>query len=108
MSDILLEPFSDAHLEAAVRLSQAEKWPHRAEDWAMVVAASQGFVATTDERVVGTAFTTPFAAIPACHLGSWSGLLEAGSGVAMARGEEPHTIRDAEPTTFALVSQAFG
>ncbi|WP_414833872.1 GNAT family N-acetyltransferase [Afifella sp. YEN Y35] len=60
MTDILLEPFSDAHLEAAVRLSQAENWPHRTEDWAMVAAVSQGFVATKDGRVVGTAFSTPF------------------------------------------------
>ncbi|MBK1624119.1 GNAT family N-acetyltransferase [Afifella marina] len=60
MTDILLEPFSDAHLEAGFRLSQAENWPHRTEDWAMVAAVSQGFVATKGGRVVGTAFTTPF------------------------------------------------
>ncbi|WP_330447774.1 hypothetical protein FLP41_02005 (plasmid) [Paracoccus marcusii] len=39
MSDtITLAPFASEHLPAALALSRAEAWPHRAEDWALLVA----------------------------------------------------------------------
>lgn len=52
--------FSPAHLDGAVALSQQAKWPHRREDWAMVEALSDGIAAVSGDRVVGTAFATPY------------------------------------------------
>lgn len=50
-----IQTFQPHHLDAAVALSQKEKWPHRKDDWKMVLSFSKGFVALEDERVVGTA-----------------------------------------------------
>ncbi|WP_294646244.1 GNAT family N-acetyltransferase [uncultured Aureimonas sp.] len=58
--DITLETMSERHLDDAVRLSREAGWPHRREDWAMVLSASDGLVALEDEAVVGTILTTNF------------------------------------------------
>ncbi|MER0236714.1 GNAT family N-acetyltransferase [Fulvimarina sp. MAC8] len=55
-----IRPFSSADITAAVALSCAEGWPHRAEDWALIAEISQGFVAMSDGKVVGTAFCTRY------------------------------------------------
>lgn len=47
--------FTPAPIAAATRLSQAEEWPHRPEDWAFNLTVSQGIVAWEGDRVVGTA-----------------------------------------------------
>lgn len=47
-------------LEEAVALSRQAGWPHRREDWAMVLGLSRGFAAYEGERLVGTAMATPF------------------------------------------------
>lgn len=60
MTDIALRPFTIDDLDAAVVLSEAERWPHRREDWAMLAGLSQGVVAVEGARVVGTAFLTPY------------------------------------------------
>jgi len=61
MSDTLtLAPFSPGHLPGALALSQAERWPHRAEDWAQFLSLSQGVVALVDGQVAGTALLTRF------------------------------------------------
>ena len=58
-SHITLETMTPDHLDGAVVLSQQAGWPHRIEDWAMVLALSNGVVALEGENVVGTAMATP-------------------------------------------------
>lgn len=58
--DITLDRFEPEHLDAAVQLSRAAGWPHRREDWALVLSLSRGTVASAAGRVVGTAMTTLF------------------------------------------------
>lgn len=61
MSDtITLAAFASEHLPAALALSRAEAWPHRAEDWALLSSLSRGLVALADGRVAGTALLTRF------------------------------------------------
>lgn len=59
LSDPLL-PFTPDHLDQAVVLSQAEKWPHRREDWGMLLGLSTGRVAPRDDMVIGTAMRTDY------------------------------------------------
>lgn len=58
-SPITFETMTQDHLDGAVVLSQQAGWPHRREDWAFVLALSNGVVALEDGRVVGTAMSTP-------------------------------------------------
>lgn len=57
-SHIDLVELTPAHLEEAWALSQQAQWPHRVEDWAMVLSLSRGVAAIKDGRVVGTAMAT--------------------------------------------------
>ncbi|PSH64944.1 N-acetyltransferase [Phyllobacterium brassicacearum] len=59
-SQIIFETMTQDHLGEAVALSAQAGWPHRREDWALVLALSNGVVALEDGRVVGTAMTTLF------------------------------------------------
>lgn len=43
------------HLEDAVALSKSVGWPHRREDWEMLLAVSHGYVARSEEKIIGTA-----------------------------------------------------
>lgn len=61
-SDITIDRFTPDHIAEALKLSQDARWPHRAEDWALLRGISEGFVALEGGRVVGTAFMTPFGA----------------------------------------------
>lgn len=61
--EITVAPFADAHLEGALRLSREAGWPHRAEDWALTLAFSQGVVALRGGEVVGTALCSRFGAV---------------------------------------------
>ncbi|HBF28452.1 GNAT family N-acetyltransferase [Rhizobium sp.] len=58
LSQIELLPFGPDHIDGAFALSQQAGWPHRREDWAMVLSLSQGFVALEEGRVAGTAMAT--------------------------------------------------
>ena len=58
--DTEMEDFAPEHLDGAVDLSRAAGWPHRREDWELVLSISQGIVLLDGDRVVGTAMTTPF------------------------------------------------
>jgi hypothetical protein len=40
-----LDPLMPAHLDGAVALSRAEGWPHRLEDWALILGLSRGIAA---------------------------------------------------------------
>jgi GNAT superfamily N-acetyltransferase len=48
------------HLDGAMALSRAEGWPHRREDWALILSRSQGVVALEEDQVVATAIAVPF------------------------------------------------
>jgi GNAT superfamily N-acetyltransferase len=54
------EPFAPGHLDGALGLSRAAGWPHRREDWALVLGLGQGVTAVSAGEVVGTAIATPF------------------------------------------------
>lgn len=58
-SAYLYRPMTEADLPAAHALSVQLKWPHRLDDWAMVLRISDGFVALDGERLIGTAFACP-------------------------------------------------
>ena len=55
-----LEALTPAHLDGAVALSRAEGWPHRPEDWALILGLSRGIAASDGDRLIGTALATPF------------------------------------------------
>ncbi|MGB3930719.1 MAG: GNAT family N-acetyltransferase, partial [Sphingobium sp.] len=42
-------------LRAAQSLSNAKKWPHRVEDWDMLLSLGFGYVAESEDGIVGTA-----------------------------------------------------
>lgn len=61
--DTALAPFEQEHLDGAVRLSRQAGWPHRLEDWQMVLALSEGVVAISDAgEVFGTILVTAYKA----------------------------------------------
>jgi ribosomal protein S18 acetylase RimI-like enzyme len=57
-ADFQIKPFTNQHLGDAVRLSQQNNWPHRKDDWALMLSVSQGVVAMCAGHVTGTALTT--------------------------------------------------
>ena len=57
---ISLEAMETEHLDGAVLLSREAGWPHRREDWELVLSVSEGIVALHDGRVVATTMMTPF------------------------------------------------
>lgn len=46
-------------LPAAQALSKGERWPHRAEDWQMMLSVGEGVVAEIDGAIVGTIMWFP-------------------------------------------------
>lgn len=50
--------FTPEHLDGALVLSRAAGWPHRREDWAMVLGLGRGFVVLDGDRVVATTQVT--------------------------------------------------
>lgn len=61
-SEITIDAFMPGHLAEALALSQQARWPHRREDWALLLGISKGWVALEAGRVVGTAMMTPLGA----------------------------------------------
>jgi predicted N-acetyltransferase YhbS len=57
---ISLEAMETEHLDGAILLSREAGWPHRREDWELVLSVSEGIVALHDGRVVATTIMTPF------------------------------------------------
>ncbi|TMV76683.1 GNAT family N-acetyltransferase [Thioclava sp. BHET1] len=66
--EIRFTPFTTDHLDGAWHLSQQVGWPHRLEDWALTLSASQGVVALEDGQVVGTALCSAFGAVAALNM----------------------------------------
>lgn len=61
VGDIETRTFSAEHLDGAVHLSREAGWPHRLQDWHMVLHLSEGVVAIDETgKVVGTALMTPY------------------------------------------------
>ncbi|WP_339115195.1 GNAT family N-acetyltransferase [Thioclava sp. GXIMD2076] len=54
-AQIAIAPMELSHIPQAHGMSQAVSWPHRPEDWALVLGVSEGVVALQGEKVVGTA-----------------------------------------------------
>lgn len=63
-SSYAYRPMTADDVANAHALSQALKWPHRLEDWAMLQRVAQGFVALDNGKLIGSAF--------ACHQGAFS------------------------------------
>jgi hypothetical protein len=128
-----LEALTPAHLDGAVALSRAEGWPHRPEDWALILGLGRGIAALDGDRVIGTAMATPYGPAgtvgmivvardwrgrgaflrvdtpEASGLGDWlaaQGLAPVGRGIAMVRGGAPTAAPEFQ--TFALAAQALG
>ncbi|MGM4915085.1 GNAT family N-acetyltransferase [Rhizobium sp. 768_B6_N1_8] len=61
VGDIETRAFGGEHLNGAVRLSREAGWPHRLEDWQVVLDVSKGVVALDETgKVVGTTLMTPY------------------------------------------------
>ncbi len=61
-------PFGPEHIEGGLRLSQAAKWPHRAQDWALLQSLSHGIVAMNGKNIVATALATPFGPVATLNM----------------------------------------
>lgn len=59
-SQIEFVKLAPEHLDGALALSRQAKWPHRLEDWAMLLSLSTGFVALNDGKVAGTTLLTRY------------------------------------------------
>ena len=53
--DVVLVPFANEHLGAALQLSQEMSWPYRLEDLALALKLGQGFVLQSTGAVIATA-----------------------------------------------------
>ncbi|RWQ46530.1 GNAT family N-acetyltransferase [Mesorhizobium sp.] len=52
-TEIEITEFGAEHLDDTLRLTVHSGWPHRREDWAMLLALSYGHVGILEDRVVG-------------------------------------------------------
>lgn len=59
METLNVTTFETAHLAGALKLSRAVSWPHRMEDWALLLSLSRGVVILDGETVLATALATP-------------------------------------------------
>ena len=59
---ISFRTFNAGDVDAAHVLSQAVRWPHRAQDWRFMAEAGAGSVAELDGTVIGTALCWKFGA----------------------------------------------
>ncbi|MEF0941410.1 GNAT family N-acetyltransferase [Rhizobium sp. BR 362] len=55
-----LRPLDQSHLQSALALSRQAGWPHRLEEWQMLLELSLGLVVIESEKVVATIFVTPY------------------------------------------------
>ena len=65
---ITFEAFTAAHLDGALRLSREAVWPHRREDWHLLLRLGRGVVALSRGAVVGTALATRFGAVAMANM----------------------------------------
>ncbi|OCX59981.1 hypothetical protein BFP70_17940 [Thioclava sp. SK-1] len=63
-----LVAFTADHISGAHRLSQAAGWPHRPQDWELLLGTSVGVVALSRGQVVGTALCSLFGDVAALNM----------------------------------------
>ncbi len=68
MDTLTLSSFETAHLAGALKLSRAVAWPHRLEDWALLLSISQGTVVLDGDLVVATALVTPMGPVATANM----------------------------------------
>lgn len=68
MDTLTLSPFETAHLAGALKLSRAVAWPHRLEDWALLLSISKGVVVLEGETVLATALVTPMGPVATANM----------------------------------------
>lgn len=59
-TDLRLRAMTSQDLPAAHALSRQAKWPHRLEDWELMLKVGQGLVAEQDGEIVGTIMGWPY------------------------------------------------
>ncbi|MBT9292977.1 GNAT family N-acetyltransferase [Prosthecodimorpha staleyi] len=102
---IAFQDFAEPHLDGAHRLSVEARWPHRREDWALVMDLSQGVAALDGERVVGTAFVTPFGPVATVNMVI---VAEAMRGRGLGRALMERVLTAAGPRATRLTATADG
>ena len=68
MDTLTLSAFEAKHLAGAHRLSRAAGWPHRQEDWAMLLSLSQGATILDGDELIATALVTPMGPIATVNM----------------------------------------
>ena len=94
-----------AHLAGAVRLSADVGWPHRKEDWRLVLGISHGFVALQEGEVVATALATPFGNAAMVNMVIVDAPLR---GMGVARAMMERVMAAADPASWHLVATDAG
>ncbi|CAD6510505.1 GNAT family N-acetyltransferase [Paraburkholderia sabiae] len=62
LAPVTFRPFTADDIAAAHALSLQVSWPHRADDWRFVASVGSGFVAESEDGVVGTALCWKYGA----------------------------------------------
>ncbi|MCW1991964.1 GNAT family N-acetyltransferase [Bradyrhizobium diazoefficiens] len=104
--DVALLPFSRAHLEGALKLSQEMSWPYRIEDWDVALQLGHGFVLERAGTVIGTAAWWPYGETHAS-----AGMIivaKAAQGRGYGARLMDALLASAHPRTIALNSTAEG
>ncbi|MCY1666769.1 GNAT family N-acetyltransferase [Rhizobium sp. SL86] len=102
---LTIQPMVAEHLPGALRLSQAEKWPHRIEDWTLILNLSKGVVAIDNDEVVATAMTTPFGSVATLNMII---VAERMRGRGLGRKMMERVMRLIEPKEWRLVATQDG
>lgn len=68
MDTLTLSSFETAHLAGALKLSRAVSWPHRMEDWTLLLSLSQGMVILDGETVLATTLATPMGQVATINM----------------------------------------
>ena len=102
---LTFDTFGPDHMDAALRLSRAAGWPHRATDWALVAGLSRGIVALEAGEVVATALATPFGPVAMANMIIVDERLR---GRGLGRQVMEHALALAEPQEWRLVATQSG
>jgi len=102
---ITLTAFSAQHLPGALRLSQQAGWPHRLEDWELILGLSRGIVALDNGEVVATALATAFGEVAMANMIIVDARMR-GRGLGRRIMERAQSL--AQPREWRLVATAEG
>lgn len=104
-AECTIRPMTLDDLGAAHELSLNLKWPHRMDDWAMMLRLSRGFVAEHSGKVIGTAFACPQGAYVSIGLVIVSDQYQ---GLGLGRRLMDSVLAIAEPATPVLTATVAG